>query len=50
MILFISALGFLAVLSVSLYLWGYSEGKSAGLREGRKDLADFALSQGRLSE
>jgi hypothetical protein len=45
MILFISTFIFLAVLSVSLFLIGYFEGKSAGLREGRKDLADFVMGE-----
>ncbi|EHQ36437.1 hypothetical protein Metlim_2386 [Methanoplanus limicola DSM 2279] len=34
---------FLAILSLSLYLWGYNEGKAKGLQEGRKDLADYVL-------
>lgn len=34
---------FLAILSLSLYLWGYHEGKARGLKEGRKDLSDYVL-------
>ncbi|EHQ35357.1 hypothetical protein Metlim_1248 [Methanoplanus limicola DSM 2279] len=47
MLLFILALGFLAVLSASLFLWGYHEGKSAGIRQYRKECSECALSHGR---
>jgi len=34
---------FLAGLSISLYFMGYYDGKTKGIQEGRKDLADYVL-------
>jgi len=44
--LFYLCLLFFLILCGSLIAFGYSLGKSDGLMQGRKDLADFALSQG----
>ena len=41
---------FYVIQAAALLVLGYSRGKSDGLRQGRKDLADYALSQGRLLE
>lgn len=44
--LFLVPIIFLLILCVALFWWGYSEGKSAGIREGRKNMAEYILSRG----